>query len=315
MTAARGAALAALVVAVAVVAVLLLRGGKQHEYALLFQNAGPARQGRRRAGRRPAHRLGRRTSSSPTTTSPRSRSRCRSPTRRCTRARRAVIRAALAVGRRQPLHRAVAGPELGAEARRRRDARHGLAPRRPSTSTSCSTRSTRRTRKALQQVIHGLGRRSTTARARTATRRPKYFNPALSTTSQLVNQLDRRPAGAHRLRRRLVQGRHRAGRAARRPHEPGLQREHDRRRRSPPRTPRWTAALGLLPSTLRKANTTFVNLRSTLDDLDTLVNASKPATKQLAPFFEQLRPLVADARPTIARPAHADQPARARATT
>ena len=58
--------------------------------------------------------------------------------------------------------------------------------------------------------------------------------------------------------------------------------------------------LELLPSTLRKANTTFVNLRSTLDDLDTLVNESKPATKQLAPFLRQLRPLVREARPAIA---------------
>ena len=58
-------------------------------------------------------------------------------------------------------------------------------------------------------------------------------------------------------------------------------------------------ALGLLPGTLRQANTTFVNLRATLDDLDVLVNASKPATKDLAPFFAALRPLVRDARPTI----------------
>ena len=43
-------------------------------------------------------------------------------------------------------------------------------------------------------------------------------------------------------------------------------------------------ALELLPSTLRKANTTFVNLRSTLDDLQLLVDESKPATKDLAPL-------------------------------
>jgi phospholipid/cholesterol/gamma-HCH transport system substrate-binding protein len=59
-------------------------------------------------------------------------------------------------------------------------------------------------------------------------------------------------------------------------------------------------ALELLPSTLRKANTTFVNLRNTLDDLDKLVNESKPNTKELAPFFKALRPLVHDARPTVA---------------
>jgi phospholipid/cholesterol/gamma-HCH transport system substrate-binding protein len=58
-------------------------------------------------------------------------------------------------------------------------------------------------------------------------------------------------------------------------------------------------ALGLLPTTLRRGSTTFVNLRSTLDDLDVLVNASKPATKNLAPFLRKLRPLVHDARPTI----------------
>lgn len=59
-------------------------------------------------------------------------------------------------------------------------------------------------------------------------------------------------------------------------------------------------ALELLPDTLRKANTTFVNLRSTLDDLDKLVNVSKPNTKELAPFFRELRPVVQEAQPTIA---------------
>jgi len=58
-------------------------------------------------------------------------------------------------------------------------------------------------------------------------------------------------------------------------------------------------ALGLLPTTLRRANTTFVNLRATLDDLDVLVAESKPATRELAPFLRELRPLVAESGPTI----------------
>ena len=58
-------------------------------------------------------------------------------------------------------------------------------------------------------------------------------------------------------------------------------------------------ALGLLPTTLRRANTTFVNLRATLDDLDVLVAESKPATRDLAPFLRELRPLVEEAGPTI----------------
>jgi phospholipid/cholesterol/gamma-HCH transport system substrate-binding protein len=51
-------------------------------------------------------------------------------------------------------------------------------------------------------------------------------------------------------------------------------------------------ALIALPGTLRQANTTFHNLRPALDDLDVLVNAAKPATKNLAPFLRQLHPLL-----------------------
>ena len=59
-------------------------------------------------------------------------------------------------------------------------------------------------------------------------------------------------------------------------------------------------ALELLPTTLKRSNSTFVNLRATLDDLDPLVAESKVATKNLTPFLQQLRPLLKDAKPTIA---------------
>jgi len=58
-------------------------------------------------------------------------------------------------------------------------------------------------------------------------------------------------------------------------------------------------ALGVLPDTLQNGTKTFRDLQGTLDDLDVLVNESKPATKKLAPFFAQLRPLLRDADPTI----------------
>src|SRR3954447_4756174 len=58
-------------------------------------------------------------------------------------------------------------------------------------------------------------------------------------------------------------------------------------------------AIGLLPVTLRKGDTTFVNLRATLGDLDQLVNASNPVAPKLAPFFKTLRPLLREARPTV----------------
>lgn len=54
-----------------------------------------------------------------------------------------------------------------------------------------------------------------------------------------------------------------------------------------------------LPPFMRRANTTFVNLRGALDDTDPLVAASKPVAKKLLPFFAELRPFARDARPTI----------------
>lgn len=46
-----------------------------------------------------------------------------------------------------------------------------------------------------------------------------------------------------------------------------------------------------LPPVLRQSNTTFVNLRAALDDLEPLVDTAKPATKNLAPFLAELRPV------------------------
>jgi phospholipid/cholesterol/gamma-HCH transport system substrate-binding protein len=54
-----------------------------------------------------------------------------------------------------------------------------------------------------------------------------------------------------------------------------------------------------LPDFMRQANTTFVDLRFTLDDVDPLVEASKPVAKKLGPFLNELRPLANDARPTV----------------
>src|SRR5207344_1746362 len=63
------------------------------------------------------------------------------------------------------------------------------------------------------------------------------------------------------------------------------------------------AALGtslrLLPPTFRQANTTFVNLRAALDDVEPLINTSKTATKNLAPFLGELRPVLSKAVPVF----------------
>ncbi|MSX01865.1 MAG: MCE family protein [Actinobacteria bacterium] len=58
-------------------------------------------------------------------------------------------------------------------------------------------------------------------------------------------------------------------------------------------------ALQYLPQTLRRGSTTFVNLRTTLNSVDQLVAASKPATKNLAPFLADLQPLFTEGKPTV----------------
>jgi phospholipid/cholesterol/gamma-HCH transport system substrate-binding protein len=71
-----------------------------------------------------------------------------------------------------------------------------------------------------------------------------------------------------------------------------------------------------LPPVMRQANTTFVNLRAALDDLDPLIETSKPATKNLAPFLAELRPVLSkfvpftrNLRLTVARPGKANDTA------
>jgi phospholipid/cholesterol/gamma-HCH transport system substrate-binding protein len=58
-------------------------------------------------------------------------------------------------------------------------------------------------------------------------------------------------------------------------------------------------SIGRLPPFMRRANTTFVNLRSTLNEVDPLVEASKPVAKRLQPFLSQARAFAADAEPTV----------------
>jgi phospholipid/cholesterol/gamma-HCH transport system substrate-binding protein len=58
-------------------------------------------------------------------------------------------------------------------------------------------------------------------------------------------------------------------------------------------------ALENLPGTLRQANTTFVRLRSALDELDQLTNVTKPVVPKLQPFFARLNKLVKRSTPTF----------------
>jgi phospholipid/cholesterol/gamma-HCH transport system substrate-binding protein len=54
-----------------------------------------------------------------------------------------------------------------------------------------------------------------------------------------------------------------------------------------------------LPGFMRQANTTYVNLRATLDDLDPLVTEFKPVAKRLFPYTREVRFLVQDLDPAV----------------
>ena len=108
---------------------------------------------------------------------------------------------------------------------------------------------------------------------------------------RLRARTQRRPAAVRPVRRQLQQAHHRRRPARRTALQRDLQRQHRLRRdRQPERSLQPHAAL--LPPVFRQSNTTFVNLRAALDDLDPLVETAKPATKDLAPFLRDLRPVL-----------------------
>ena len=154
-----------------------------------------------------------------------------------------------------------------------------------------------KTRAGLQLFIQGQATQYD-GRAPEARRSLQYLSPALSATSRLTREL----IVDDEIFERFLTDTSRVVRAVaeRRGDLAGLVRNTNTAAAAiGDESSALSDTLGLLPGTLRKANTTFVNLRAALDDLDVLVAESKPATRDLAPFFARLRPLVEDARPTI----------------
>ena len=58
-------------------------------------------------------------------------------------------------------------------------------------------------------------------------------------------------------------------------------------------------AISLFPPFLRSANTTFVNLRATLDDVEPLVVATRPVAEELDPYLTELQGFARGAVPTV----------------
>jgi phospholipid/cholesterol/gamma-HCH transport system substrate-binding protein len=154
-----------------------------------------------------------------------------------------------------------------------------------------------KTRKALSGVIRGYAS-SYEGKGAEANAGWAYLNPSLAASSRLFEELD---SDTPRLKRFIGASAQLVGDLATRRAELAGLVDHlatttgalGRQKQA------LSTAIGDLPAFMRRADTTFVNLRATLDDLQPLVDESKPVAKKLRPFFAELRPLARDARPTL----------------
>jgi phospholipid/cholesterol/gamma-HCH transport system substrate-binding protein len=154
------------------------------------------------------------------------------------------------------------------------------------------------TRKALQGVLKGSA-----AQYRNVTQQANeglhYLNPALATSSRLFNELNRdTPVLEHF----LGDSAHLVTAVAEKRDDLAalVQNLNTTTHAIGSQKAALADSIGRLPDFMRNANTTFLNLRAALNDVDPLVEASKPVAKKLRPFLAQVQPLARDARPTVA---------------
>jgi phospholipid/cholesterol/gamma-HCH transport system substrate-binding protein len=126
----------------------------------------------------------------------------------------------------------------------------------------------------------------------------QYLNPALSTSSRLFNELTQ---DTPLLERFLVDSSKMVTALAERRDDLAalIGNLNETTRALGSQKAALAESIGRLPPFMRRANTTFVDLRSTLDEVDPLVEASKPVAKRLEPFLSQARAFAADAEPTV----------------
>jgi phospholipid/cholesterol/gamma-HCH transport system substrate-binding protein len=156
----------------------------------------------------------------------------------------------------------------------------------------------RRTRRSLRDVFRGSARQYRGQGAQAADGW-LYLDPALVSASRLFSELNR---DTPKLRRFIRETSGLVGDVAERRDDLASLVSNLADTTGAIARPRGALgeAIRRLPPFLRRANTTYVNLRATLDELDPLVADFKPVAKQLYPYTRELRMLVEDAEPTIA---------------
>ena len=155
-----------------------------------------------------------------------------------------------------------------------------------------------KTRKALQSFVKGNARQFRGAGPQ-ANEAFQYLNPALATSSRLFKELTRdKPV----LERFLVDSSQLVtALAERRDDLSGLIGNLNQTTRAlGDQKGALADSVERLPPFMRRANTTFVNLRAALDDVDPVAEAAKPVAVRLDPFLVQARRFASDAEPTVA---------------
>ena len=160
-----------------------------------------------------------------------------------------------------------------------------------------------RARRALQQVIEGQAG-IYVDRGPEANRAYKFFNPGISSTEKLFAELTRDQqvftdfvVDTGKVMNSLASRRTELTSLVSNANEAlgAIARENTA----------LDQDLALLPPFLRQSNTTFVNLRATLDDLDPFVAAAKRSTTDLPQFLRDLRPVAERSVPVFDDLGHA----------
>jgi phospholipid/cholesterol/gamma-HCH transport system substrate-binding protein len=153
------------------------------------------------------------------------------------------------------------------------------------------------TRKGLQQVFLGSAAQYRDA-GKLANEAFAYLNPAVAASSTLFRELNRNTGNFTNF---IVKTSHLVTDVSQRSSDLSGLVQHlatTTEALAAERTP-LASSLRQLPGFMRLANTTFVNLRSALNDLTPLVNDSKPVAPKLQKLLVQLRPLAQDSVPTV----------------
>jgi len=154
-----------------------------------------------------------------------------------------------------------------------------------------------KTRAGLSGFIRGQAQ-SIQGKAAQANETLQYFAPALLSTSNVTRELTRDEPAFDGL---LVQGAKALQTLGSRSQELTqlVANTNATTRAIASQSTALEQALSLLPPALNHSTRTFAGLRKTLDSLDPLVAASKPASRRLAPFAQQLDELTRASIPTI----------------